>query len=339
MTGAVRAQVLRRQGPVDGTSLSAEAIIPEDPGPGEVRLAVRACGVCHTDLHIVEGDLPAHRLPLIPGHQIVGMVEAVGPGVDRPAVGERVGVGWLAGTCGRCDFCTQGLENLCPQARFTGYDRDGGYAERTIVPAAYAFPLPPRFSDAQAAPLLCAGIIGYRSLGQAGAAQARRLALYGFGGSAHLALQVAVHQGKEVAVVTRGEAHRRIARELGAAWVGGPGDPPPWAPDAAVVFAPSGQVVREALGAVRAGGTVAINAIHLDGLPEMPYRLLYQERTLKSVTNYTRDDARAFLRLAESIPVQVEVETFPLESASDVLLRLKRRQLKVAGVLRAAVDP
>jgi len=333
MTSALRAQVLRRQGPVDASSLSAEELHDREPGPGEVRLAVRACGVCHTDLHIVEGDLPAHRLPFVLGHQIVGRVESVWPGVDDPPVGARVGVGWLAETCGRCDFCTRGRENLCPQARFTGYDRDGGYAQKATVLAAYTFPIPARFGDAEAAPLLCAGIIGYRSLGQADAARSRRIALYGFGGSAHLALQVAVHQGKEVAVVTRGDEHRRIARELGAAWVGGPGETLPWAPEAAVVFAPSGQVVRDALEALSPGGTVAINAIHLDGIPEMPYRVLYREKTLRSVTNYTREDARAFLGLAESIPLRVELETFPFEAANAVLLRLKQRGLRAAGVL------
>lgn len=329
----MRAQILTRQAPIGEAPLQFASREAREPGPGEVRLRVRACGVCLTDLHIIEGDLPPHTLPVVPGHQIVGVVEAVGPGVAAPATGDRVGAGWLNRTCGACDFCRRGSENLCPQARFTGYDVDGGYAQAVIVPAEFTFPIPPRFADEEAAPLLCAGIIGYRSLRRAETRAGDRLGLYGFGASAHLALQVAVHWGCTVAVVTRGAAHGEIAAGLGAAWVGRSGQAPPWPLDAAVVFAPSGDVVREALGALRPGGTVSINAIHLDRLPEMPYRLLYGERTLRSVANFTRQDAREFLALADAIPVRVEFDAYPLDSANEVLLRQKRRELRAAAVL------
>ncbi len=330
---SARAQVLVRQGSVEDRLLESRDHPPREPGPGEVLLRVRACGVCHTDLHIVEGDLPARKLPVVPGHQIVGIVERAGPGVEDLKPGARVGVGWIRETCGTCAFCGRGEENLCPAAHFTGWDADGGFADWATAPAAFAFPLPDRFSDAEAAPLLCAGIIGYRSLRQAGVAPGERVGLFGFGASAHLAIQIAVHWGCPVAVVSRGEVHRGVASTLGAAWTGEPGRPLPWPLDRAVVFAPAGAAVREALQAVRPGGTVAINAISLDALPQMPYGTIYGERTLRSVANFTRQDAREFLSLAGSIPVRVELETFPLEAAGEALLRLKRRELRAAAVL------
>ncbi len=330
---SARAQVLVRQGPAESRPLEMRELTPPDPAAGEVLLRVRACGLCHTDLHIAEGDLPARKLPVVPGHQIVGVVEKAGPGVSGLKPGDRVGAGWIRAACGQCALCGRGEENLCPEARFTGWDADGGFADRTLAPAEFAFPLPERFSDAEAAPLLCAGIIGYRSLRLAGIGPGDRLGLFGFGASAHLAIQVAVRRGCTVAVVSRGEVHRRVAEVLGAAWTGAPGRPLPWALDRAVVFAPAGSAVREALAAVRPGGCVAVNAISLDALPEMPYGVLYGERVLRSVANFTRQDAREFLALAGSIPLRVEMESFPLEAANEALLRLKRRELRAAAVL------
>ncbi|MBI2932707.1 MAG: zinc-dependent alcohol dehydrogenase family protein [Planctomycetes bacterium] len=333
MITETRAQVLRRQAPIEERPLEDVSWPRPKPGPGEVLLGVRACGICRTDLHLIEGDLPARRLPIVPGHQIVGIVEEVGPGVSMRKVGDRVGAGWLRSTCGTCDYCRGDFENLCPDARFTGYDADGGYAGAVAVPAAFTYPIPDRFGDCEAAPLLCAGIIGYRSLRLAGVRPGSTVGLFGFGASAHLALQVAVHWGSKVVVITRGSHHQEVARRLGASWAGAPDEPPRTPLDCAVVFAPAGTVVREALAAVRPGGTVAVNAIHLDRLPEMPYRLLYGERSLRSVTNFTRRDAEEFLALAASIGIRVEIETYPPTAANEALTRMKRRELRAAAVL------
>ncbi len=304
------------------------------PGPGEVSLRVRTCGVCHTDLHVAEGDLPPHRASVIPGHQIVGTVDQTGPGVDAALGGGRVGVTWLAWVDGECPACRRGDENLCERARFTGYDVDGGFADRVVVHAAFVVPIPPQFDDVRAAPLLCAGVIGYRALRVAGVQPGERVGLFGFGASAHLAIQVARHWGCEIGVVTRGASHRGLAEDLGARWVGEPGAAPPTPFDRAIVFAPSGQVVLAALAAVRPGGTVTINAVTLDQIPAMPYAAIYGERILRTVSHLTRHDARAFLRVAAEIPVRVEAEVFPLDAVNEVLLRLKRRELPAAGVLR-----
>lgn len=300
---------------------------------GDVLIRVEACAVCHTDLHIVEGDLPPRRAGIIPGHQVVGRVETRGPEVTAPAVGARVGVAWLHQACGRCGFCRRGLENLCPEAIFTGYDVDGGFAEYVIAPAAFVYPLPDAFSSAEVAPLLCAGIIGYRALRIAQAARGDRVGLFGFGASAHLALQVARHWGCEVYVFTRSAVHRALADDLGAAWVGGVDDSPPETVDAGVVFAPSGRVVVEALRHLRPGGTLAINAIHLDGIPAFDYARLYGERGLRSVSNSTRADGQEFLALAAAIPLRPMVETHGLEDANEVLRRLKRGEINGAAVL------
>ncbi len=329
----MRAAVLRKPAPIETAPLVVEECPAPAPGPGEVGIRVRACGVCHTDLHVVEGDLPVHRTPVIPGHQIVGIVDQGGAGVDQALVGSRVGVTWLAWACGECDACRRGEENLCVRAQFTGYDRDGGFAEYAVAQATFVVPLPPRFGDLEAAPLLCAGIIGYRTLRIAGVRPGEWVGLYGFGASAHLAIQVARHWGCQVAVITRGEAHRALAGRLGARWVGEPGERPPRPLDRAMVFAPSGQVALAALEAVRPGGTVAINAVTLDQIPAMPYAALFGERVLRTVSNLTRQDAAAFLKIAAEIPVRVEIETFPLEAANDALLRLKQRGLRAAGVL------
>lgn len=306
------------------------------PAAGEVRLRVYACGVCHTDLHIAEGDLPVHRPRVVPGHQVVGAVDRIGAHVESSLMGARVGMTWLAWACGACDACRRGEENLCERARFTGYDVDGGFAEYAIADAAFVVPIPPAFDHAQAAPLLCAGAIGFRALRVAGVQPGERLGLFGFGASAHLAIQVARHWGCEVGVVTRGAAHRALAESLGARWVGGVGDTPPRAFDRAIVFAPAGDVAVAALRSVRPGGTVAINAVTLDHLPPMSYGILYGERVLRTVSNLTRDDAREFLRLAAQIGVRVESEVCPLESINEVLVRLKRRELRASAVLDLA---
>jgi propanol-preferring alcohol dehydrogenase len=298
-----------------------------------IRIWVAACGVCRTDLQLCEGDLAARRLPVVPGHQIVGRVEAVGAGVTGWRPGDRAGVAWLASTCGVCDKCRSGRENLCAQATFTGWDVDGGYATQVTARADFALPIPDGFDDLSAAPLLCGGVIGYRSLARSGIQPGGRLGLYGFGASALITIQVARHWGCRVFVATRSERERALARALGAEWTGGYADPPPEPLDAAITFAPSGDVVRAALRAVDRGATVAINAIHLDRVPELPYEELWWERRLASVANFTRADARAFLELAAGIPIKTAFETFPLAQANVALERLKRGEIHGAAVL------
>lgn len=331
----MRALVLRRQGPVDDADrLRAEDTDAPRPGDGELLLRVLACGVCHTDLHLVQGDLELRRQPIVPGHQIVGEVIEAGSDADGGRVGERVGVTWLSSTCGTCRFCESGRQNLCPDARFTGWDRDGGFAELVTVPAQAAHALPDDYDDVEAAPLLCAGVIGFRALRVSGVRPGDRLGLFGFGASAHLALQVARHGDIDVYVFTRSREHRRLARELGAAWVGSAEDDPPGPIQAAVTFAPVGWVAREALRVLDRGGTVAINAIHLDKLPELDYRThLYQERGLRSVTNLTHEDTREFLRVASEVRLRTVVEEFPLEEANDVLRRMASSELDAAAAL------
>ncbi len=303
-----------------------------DPAPDELLLRVAVCGVCRTDLQLAQGDLAPHKLPVVPGHQAVGCVEAVGRSVAAWTVGERAGVGWLADACGRCAACQSGRENLCPEARFTGWDRDGGYAEWMTVKADFALRLPDGSTDLAAAPLLCGGVIGYRALKIANVQPGSRLGLYGFGASALLTIQVARYWGCEIYVATRNPAERERAIRLGAAWAGGYDDPPPVRLDAAVTFAPAGAVVIAALRALGRGGTVAINAIHLDRLPEFPYELLWGERGLRSVANYTREDAREFLDLAARIPIATEVDPYPLIDGVAAL-----RALAAGDVVGAAV--
>lgn len=304
-----------------------------EPGAGEIALRVAACGVCRTDLQLTEGDIPAHRRPVIPGHQAVGRVEAVGSGVEGWSIGDRAGVAWLGGADGTCAYCRSGRENLCPNAQYTGWDRDGGYAERMVARADYALKLPDGFEDLAAAPLLCGGVIGYRALKLSGITPGGRLGLFGFGASALLAIQVARHWGCEVYVVTRSAAEQQRARELGAAWVAGYDEDPPVPLDAAVTFAPVGTVVVAALRALGPGGTVAVNAIHLDRIPEFPYDLLWRERSLRSVANFTRQDAREFLDLAASIPINTAVDPFPLEQGNVALERLAAGEVRGAAVL------
>jgi propanol-preferring alcohol dehydrogenase len=303
------------------------------PGPGQVRIAVRACAVCRTDLHVVDGELPRPKLPLVPGHEIVGVVEACGAGVEELRPGSRVGVPWLGWTCGRCAFCVSGRENLCAEARFTGYTLDGGYADCALADARYCFPIGQGLDDVAAAPLLCAGLIGYRSLRMAG--DAKRLGIYGFGAAAHIVAQVARWQGREVYAFTRpGDvAAQAFARELGAAWVGGSEERSPVELDAALLFAPVGALVPLALRAVARGGRVVCGGIHMSDIPSFPYELLWQERSLVSVANLTRRDGEEFLALAPRVPVRTRTEPFPLEQADAALARLREGKLTGAAVL------
>jgi propanol-preferring alcohol dehydrogenase len=330
----MRAMLLREPKLAEERPLELADLPLPEPGPGEVRLAIRACGVCRTDLHTVEGDLALPKLPVVPGHQIVGVVEAQGEGADRFAEGQRVGVPWLYRTCGACEFCGQRLENLCHDAQFTGLHADGGYAEAMVVPQDFAYPIPEGFSDLEAAPLLCAGIIGYRALRMSKIAPGQRLGLYGFGGSAHVTIQVARHWGCEVYVFTRSEGHRRLARKLGAAWVGGAEDDPPAKMHGSIIFAPAGGLVLEALRVLERGGTVALAGVTMTPIPELDYdRLLYWERGIRSVANFTRQDAEGLLQVAAEIPIQTTVQTFPLEAANEALLALKRSKIDGTGVL------
>ena len=330
----MRALVLEHPAPLASGEPLRHRDVPEpEPGAGDLVLRVGACAVCRTDLQLVEGDLAAHRLPTIPGHQVVGRVEALGAGVTGWSVGERAAVGWLAGTCGTCRACRDGRENLCTTARFTAWDRDGGFAERIVVAADVALRVPDLFTDVAAAPLLCGGVIGYRSLLVSGIRPGGRLGLYGFGASARLALQVARQWGCEVHVATRSMPERERAAAAGASSVGGYDEPPPAPLDAAVTFAPAGAVVVAAVRALDRGGTVAVNAIHLDGIPAFAYESLWWERSLRSVANYTRDDARRFLELAAEIPVHTEVELFALADGVTALRRLGAGTLDGTAVL------
>lgn len=313
-----------------------ERVAPPEPGPGELLMRVTACGVCRTDLQLVEGDLPAKRLPIVPGHQAVGVVVSLGEGVHGWKPGDRAGVAWLAGACGTCPRCKTGRENLCEAAVFTGWDRDGGYAGYLTARADFALRLPLGFDDLHAAPLLCGGVIGYRSLKISGIQPGGRLGLFGFGASATLATQVALHWGCEVYVVTRSAAEQERARVLGAAWAGGYDESVPVPLDAAITFAPAGDVVVRALSSVDRGGTVAINAIHLDRVPQFPYELLWWERSLRSVANFTRRDAQEFLELAAVIPIRTEFDVYPLEAANEALVALAEGRVHGAAVLDVA---
>lgn len=390
----MKAWQLHQPAPAGSQPLRLADVPEPEPGPGEIRLRVYACGVCLTDVHIVEGDLVAPAYPVTPGHQVVGVVDAVGPGVEGVRLGERRGAFWLHRACGRCPACRRGDENLCPHAHFTGLQAPGGYAETMAVPAAYTVPVPSRYDDATAAPLLCAGVIGYRALRLSGLQPGERLALFGFGASAHLVLQVARHRGCEVVVFTRSQAHRELARQLGASWAGGaeflireepeggeplarvepagaedltrlvpagagapardqaalagaapsgtahaaPGDPVPAgaAPppcDRAIVFAPAGELVPLALRAVRAGGTVVLNAVHMTDIPSFPYRLLHGERVLRTVAHVTRRDAEEFVAVAASLPLHVAVQRFRFDQANEALAAVKQSRVNGAAVL------
>jgi alcohol dehydrogenase, propanol-preferring len=303
------------------------------PGPGQVLIGVRACAVCRTDLHVVDGELTEPVLPLVPGHEIVGVVQACGRGAERFRVGERVGVPWLGWTCGVCEYCRSGRENLCPHARFTGYQINGGYGDFTLADERFCFALPERYSDAEAAPLLCAGLIGYRALRAAG--EARRLGIYGFGAAAHIIAQVARWQGRRIFAFTRpGDAAAQdFARELGAAWTGGSDEPPPEPLDASIIFAPVGALVPAALRATAPGGTVVCAGIHMSPIPSFPYDILWGERVVRSVANLTRRDGEEFMALAPKVPVKTQTVTYPLEQANQALDDLRNGRLQGAAVL------
>lgn len=325
--------VLRRPRPAAESPLRLEEVPDPRPGPDEILIRVSACAVCRTDLQLAEGDLRARRLPVVPGHQVVGVVEALGDAVTGWAPGDRAGVHWLAGVCGVCRFCTTDRENLCIQARFTGWDRDGGFAELVTARADVAVPLPAGIGDVEAAPLLCGGVIGLRALRVSGVRPGERLGLFGFGASALNCIQVARHWGCRVFVLTRSAAERDRARALGAEWAGDYRDDPPEPLDAAVTFAPAGWVVTRALSLLDRGGTVAVNAIHLDGIPAFPYADLWWERTLASVANVTRTDARDLVALAADIPIRTSVERYRLEDANDALRAVADGSVRGAAVL------
>jgi alcohol dehydrogenase, propanol-preferring len=333
--GQMRAMVLEKP----GQPLQWREVPVPQPGPEQVLLRVRTCGVCRTDLHVVDGELPHPKLPLILGHEIVGTVAAAGSAVRQFRVGERLGVPWLGRTCGVCRYCREGRENLCDNPGFTGYTLDGGYAEYAVAHQSYSFPLPPAYRDAEAAPLLCAGLIGYRSYRMAKDAGAR-LGIYGFGAAAHITIQIARHQGKKVYAFTRpGDLEaQEFARRLGAVWAGGSDALPPEELDAAIIFAPVGALIPAALRASAKGGVVVSGGIHMSDIPSFPYDLLWGERVVRSVANLTRADGEEFLALAPKVPVKTEVQTFPLQQANEALNRLRRGQIQGAAVLVAGEE-
>jgi propanol-preferring alcohol dehydrogenase len=332
----MNAQVLEKQAPIETRPLLSRDIDLPRLGDNELLIRVSACGICRTDLHVVEGDLAQRRSPLIPGHQVVGKVKEAGKDVHGFKLGDRVGAAWLHSTCGKCRFCASGRENLCEFAEFTGWTRNGGYAEFMVARSDFVYPVPEGFEDTQAAPLLCAGIIGYRALRLtniihwAGA----RLGIYGFGAAGHVCIQIAKARGAQIYVSTRDrKRHQALAEELGATWVGDAFDQPPQKLDAAIIFAPAGEIIPAALSALDNGGTLVLGGIHMSPVPEFEYRLIYGERSIKSVANNTREDGREFLAEAASVPVKTSVQTFDLDQANDALIALKNDAIKGAGVL------
>lgn len=333
----MKALVLEDIAPIEGSPLRlVERTVPE-PAAGEVRLKVRCCAICRTDLHVIEGELPRHTLPIVPGHQVVGVIDALGAGCRRLAIGQRAGVAWLRHTCGTCRFCRAGRENLCEQSRFTGYHADGGYAEYAVVPEDFAYAIPEVFADTEAAPLLCAGIIGYRALKRCDLSRGGRLALYGFGSSAHVVLQIARHRGCEVYVVSRAPAHLELARALGAAWAVHDAREMPVRADSAIIFAPAGELVPIALEKLEKGGTLALAGIYMTAVPTLDYeKHLFHERNVHSVTANTRADGQELLAEAAEIPIRPHVTTYPLEDANRALQDLKADRISGTGVLLVA---
>jgi len=329
----MKACLLRARAPVETNPLEFTDAPDPEPAAGEVRVRVNMCGVCRTDLHVVEGELPPRKSPVIPGHQIVGMVEKLGGGVRRFKIGERAGIAWLHHTDQTCEYCRAGIENLCDQPAFTGYTTDGGYAEYTVAPEQFVYAIPEAFSDEHAAPLLCAGIIGFRSLRLSGIKRGGRLAFYGFGAAAHVAIQVARHWGVEVYACTRGARHQQLALQLGAVWAGEASAEPPAKLDAAIIFAPAGELVPAALKALKKGGVLVLGGIHMSPIPAFDYNLVYQERMIRSVANNTRQDGEDFLRVAAEIPVRTQVTVFPLREANRALNDLKSDRINGAAVL------
>lgn len=331
----MKAMLLKKIAPIDQNPLELVNLPNPEPGPEDILLRIKVCGVCHTDLHTVEGELPDAKLPIIPGHQVVGVVEKQGKDASLFKKGERVGVAWLYSSCSQCEYCSREKENLCESARFTGFHVNGGYAEYIVVPEKFAYSIPDVFSDEEASPLLCAGIIGYRALRLSGIKPGQRLGLYGFGASAHVAIQVAVYWGCEVYVFTRSEEHRKLAENLGAVWTGTSKDNPPTKMDSSIIFAPAGELVLDALRALDKGGTVAMAGIYMTPIPEMDYvEYLYHERTLRSVANATRRDGEELLKIAAEIPIKTTTQTFPLEEANKVLQRLKDGKITGAAFLK-----
>jgi propanol-preferring alcohol dehydrogenase len=336
----MKAMILDKPAPVETAPLVQREVPTPEPGEGEVLVRVEVCGVCRTDLHVVEGELPPHKRPIIPGHEIVGRVAKLGPGARRFKPGDRVGVAWLHRTDGTCPYCRADQENLCDDPRFTGYDDDGGYAEFGLAHEDFAYALPESLPTATLAPLLCAGIIGYRALRRSKAKPGQRLGLYGFGASAHIVIQIALHWGCEVYVASREERHRALAKEMGAIWVGAASEPPPRKLHSAILFAPAGNLVPPVLEALDKGGTLAIAGIYLTQIPPLDYdRHLFRERTLRSVTANTRADGRELLRLAANIPLQAHTQSFPLNQANEALRRLKHDEITGAAVLEIAGTP
>lgn len=330
----MKAMVLNDIRPIGESPLQLTERPEPQPGPGEVRLRVACCAICRTDLHVIEGDLPRERLPIVPGHQIVGRVDQLGPGCTRLKVGQRVGVAWLRYTCGTCEFCRAERENLCESSRFTGYHADGGYAEYALVPEDFAYEIPAPFGDLDAAPLLCAGIIGYRALKRCNLPPGGKLALYGFGSSAHVVIQIALHRGCEVYVATRGEKHRQLARRMGACWVGESPAELPAKVDSAIIFAPVGHLVPPALEKLRKGGTLALAGIYMTEIPTLDYeKHVFYERDIHSVTANTRADGRELLAEAARIPIRPHVTTYPLAEANRALQDLKADRINGTGVL------
>ena len=331
----MKAMVLSQFGPVEEKPLKLQEVEQPVPGPGEILLKINYCGVCHTDLHTVEGELTGVNLPRIPGHQVVGTVEKIGEGVTLFQRHDRAGVAWLYSSCGRCRYCRSGRENLCEEARFTGYDVNGGYAEYMVVPENFAYELPEDFADEKAAPLLCAGIIGYRALRLSRIKPGEKLGLFGFGASAHITIQVARFWGCSVYVFSRSQEHRNHALQLGAKWVGSPEEIPPEKLDSAIVFAPAGEIARQALRVIDRGGTVALGGIYMTSIPPLDYQKeLYFEKSLKSVANATRQDGVEFLKIASEIPVDADVQIYPLEKANEALLDIKQSRIKGTAVLK-----
>ncbi len=330
----MKAMVLEKSAPVETSPLRWVDLPDPQPGPGEVRLKVRCCAICRTDLHVVEEELPPQKRPVIPGHQVVGVVDRLGEGCRRLRTGQRIGVAWLRHTCGECAFCRSGRENLCESSRFTGYHADGGYAEYAVVPEEYAYEIPAAFSDADAAPLLCAGIIGYHALKRSNLPRGGTLGLYGFGSSAHVVIQIARHRGCPVYVVTRGERHRELARRMGATWVGEHAGDMPVKVDSAIIFAPAGELVPPALEALRKGGTLALAGIYMTPIPALDYeKHVFYERTITSVTANTRADGRELLAEAAEIPIRPHTTSYALADANRALQDLKADRINGTGVL------
>jgi propanol-preferring alcohol dehydrogenase len=329
----MKACLLHAPAPVEKNPLDFADARDPVPQKGEVLVRVIFCGVCRTDLHVVEGELPPCKSPLIPGHQVVGVIENLGPGAHRFPIGARVGIPWLHSTDQTCEYCRAGMENLCDHPTFTGYTVDGGYAEYAVAPEDFVYPIPENFSDEQAAPLLCAGIIGFRSLRLSGIKPGGRLAFYGFGAAAHVAIQVARHWGVEVFAATRGAKHQKLALDLGAAWAGEATAEPPAKLDAAIIFAPAGELVPTALKSLKKGGVLVLGGIHMSPIPSFDYNLIYQERVIRSVANNTRQDGEDFLRIAAEIPIHTQVNLFPLKEANRALNDLKSDRINGAAVL------